>query len=76
MKDFNPISPMARDCIVCMDGPGGREDFYSIQEGNIAALLSKYKSVYAALKGQQAEKIAVYYINKIETTHLLGIPID
>lgn len=76
MKEFNPISPETGDCIICIDGPGGREHFYSVQEGNLANILSKYKKTYAKMTDTPAQKIAIYYVNTINSTLIAGIPID
>ncbi len=73
IKDFNPIQPSTRDCIICMDGAGGREDFYSVQEGNLATLISNYKLRYERITGEKATKIAIYYIDSVNATHITGI---
>ena len=56
-----------------MDGAGGREDFYSTQEGNVATIIDRYKRIYSTLKGCSAQKIAIYYANQIDATHIVGI---
>ena len=73
MKDFNPIDPAPRDCIVCIDGPWGREDFYCVQEGNLATIILRYKARYERIAGATASKIAIYYLNSVDANHIVGI---
>ena len=73
LKDFNPIFPSPRDCIVCIDGPGGREDFYCVQEGNLATIILRYKARYEKVTGETASKIAIYYLNSVDASHIVGM---
>jgi hypothetical protein len=72
-KEYNPIQPSAKDCIICMDGEGGREDFFSIQEGNIATLIERYKMRYEKITGNPATRIAIYYLESVSANHIVGI---
>ncbi|MDA0291766.1 MAG: hypothetical protein O2893_03955 [Cyanobacteria bacterium] len=72
-REYAPLEPNANHSIVCIGGSGGDEFFYCNEQGDVATLISNFKEKYKKITGFAAVKVAVYNINSITTSHIIGI---
>lgn len=70
--DFNPINPEEKDYLVCIEGNMAKETYFCKYGLNLAEIMSKYKKVFRAGHNCEPLKIAVYQIDSIVATCLLG----